>query len=123
MMENQKTVEGLLERVRLLETQVRRGKRLGAALVMALLAVMFVGANINDDDITCKFLTITGPQGEPRIKFFGGNADQFNGRVTMEILDPKGAKACETYWEPNGRTGRFVVYRNDGSGQVFRSIP
>ena len=122
-MENQKTVEGLLERVRLLETQVRRGKRLGAALVMALLAIMFVGANISSDVIECKFLTIQGPDGKPRIRFFGGNANQFNGRVTMEILDPKGLRACEAFWDPNGQTGRFTVYKNDNSGQVLSTIP
>jgi hypothetical protein len=118
-----RTIEGLVERVKTLEGQVRRSRRWGAVALIGLLTALAVGAKLNDDAITCKFLTITGPNGEPRIRFWGGNANQVGGRVTMEILDPEGRKACETYWEPNGRSGRFVVYRNDGSGQIFRAIP
>lgn len=118
-----RTLEGLMERMGRLERQNRRLKRFGGAALFVLFVSMVIGAGLHNDDITCKFLTIQGSNGQPRIKFFGGNSDQFNGRVTMMILDPAGNKACETYWDPNGRTGRFVVYKNDNSGQEFMSIP
>jgi hypothetical protein len=119
---DERTIEKLVERMGRLERQNRLLKFAGGAVLVGMFLVMASGA-INDDNITCKFLTITGPAGEPRIKFFGGNANQLEGRVTMQILDANGALASETYWEPNGRTGRFVVYKNDNSGQIFRSIP
>jgi hypothetical protein len=118
-----RTIEGLVARMGRLERQNRRLKRFGGAALIGLLVAMIIGANIDVDTITCKFLTINGSDGKPRIQFFGGNSDQANGRVTMIILDPTGRPACETYWEPRGQTGRFVVYKNDGSGQDFMSIP
>jgi hypothetical protein len=122
-MTDDRTIAELADRVGRLERQNRLLRRLGGAGLLGMLLVVVIGGAIDDDNIRCKFLTITGPRGEPRIRLIGGNADQFGGRVTMEILDPGGKRAAEAFWDPNGQSGRFVVYTNDGTDRIFRAMP